>query len=146
MIQKFISNLSGKEKKILYVTIVFVFLAFFDRLFMGPVLEKLSNIDDEISLQEESIVRDLRFLNYKDRIIKEEEIFSIYANPEYSISLADIIPYVAFSYVLYGFYIIMLPGVFFREKTIFLPLATFAGAVLNVILNILFKGLSAGIR
>ena len=71
MIQKFISNLSGKEKKILYVTIVFVFLAFFDRLFMGPVLEKLSNIDDEISLQEESIVRDLRFLNYKDRIIKE---------------------------------------------------------------------------
>ena len=32
----------------------------------------------------------------------------------------------------------MLPGVFFREKTIFLPFATIAGAVLNVILNILF--------
>ncbi len=65
------------------------------------------------------------------------EIFLLYA-PDKPLYLANIIPFVAFSYILYGCYLIMLPGVFFREKTIFLPIATLSGAVVNVLLNLLF--------
>jgi len=70
-------------------------------------------------------------------VLFKNEIFSLYA-PGKPIYLSNIIPYVAFSYIIYGFYIIMLPGVFFLEKTIYLPLATFAGAVVNVGLNFIF--------
>ncbi len=65
------------------------------------------------------------------------EIFMLYApgKPQF---LSGIIPLVAFSYILYGCYLIMLPGVFFREKTIFLPVATITGAVVNIGLNLLF--------
>ncbi len=78
MIQKFISKLSGKEKKILYVTIGVVLMAFMDRLFLGPVTAKLSVLDEDIKTQENSIKRDLRFLSYKDRIIKERKLLNKY--------------------------------------------------------------------
>ena len=41
----------------------------------------------------------------------------------------------ALSYILYGCYIVLLPGVFIREKTTALTVASFAGAVCNVALN-----------
>lgn len=78
MIQKFISKLSGKEKKILYATIGVVLMAFMDRLFLGPVTARLSVLDEEIKTQENSIKRDLRFLSYKDRIIKERKLLNKY--------------------------------------------------------------------
>ncbi|MFA6473166.1 MAG: polysaccharide biosynthesis C-terminal domain-containing protein, partial [Candidatus Latescibacterota bacterium] len=64
------------------------------------------------------------------------ELFHIYA-PKFPVGLADIIPYVAIAYILDGFYLIMIAGIFIREKTIYLPLATAAGAAVNVILNII---------
>ena len=66
-----------------------------------------------------------------------EEIFHIYA-PAHPASLARIIPYVALAYILYGFYIIMLAGVFIREKTKYLPIAPVIGALLNVGFNFIF--------
>lgn len=73
MIQNFISKLSEKEKKILYITIVFVLLAFLDRLFVGPAMEKLKSLESEIESQENLIKRDLRFLSYKNKILRENE-------------------------------------------------------------------------
>ncbi len=67
----------------------------------------------------------------------KNEILHVY-DPKSPMSLSNIIPIVAISYIFYGFYIIMLPGVFIREKTKYLPLATFTGAVVNVGLNIFF--------
>ena len=64
-----------------------------------------------------------------------EEIFRIYA-PSMPISLAGIIPVVALAYILYGFYIIMMAGVFLRDKTKLLPLAPVLGAVVNIGANI----------
>ena len=80
MIQKFISNLSDNEKKIFYITVVFVLLASFDRLFFGPVLGKLATIDNDISIQKQSVTRDLRFLTYKDQIKRELKAFEKYFN------------------------------------------------------------------
>ncbi len=67
-----------------------------------------------------------------------DEIFILYTRGEYPLSLADIMPFVSLSYVIYGFYIIMLAGVFLKEKTHILPIATIAGACVNVGLNLLF--------
>ena len=78
MIQNFISKLSPKEKKIFYIAIIFVVIAFLDRLFLGPVMSRLHSIDSEIEQQKNAIKSDLRFLSYKDRILKENEDFGIY--------------------------------------------------------------------
>ncbi|MFC1511973.1 lipopolysaccharide biosynthesis protein [Candidatus Latescibacterota bacterium] len=66
-----------------------------------------------------------------------EEIFMIYA-PGRPLWLSAIIPLVALSYILYGFYIVLLPGVFIREKTSALLVASCVGAVCNVALNFAF--------
>jgi len=78
LLQKFIAKLSHKERSIFYVAIFFVSFALIDRLFLGPVLDKLHIIDEDISQQEISIFRDFRFLSYKDRIIEESEAFNKY--------------------------------------------------------------------
>ena len=74
----FIAKLSEKEKKIFYATILFVSLAVFDRLFFGPVLEKISQIDEQITQEKNNIARDLRFLSYKGRIKNELGAFDKY--------------------------------------------------------------------
>ena len=70
-------------------------------------------------------------------VLFKNEILHIY-DPKSPMSLSNIIPLVAISYIFYGFYIIMLPGIFIREKTKYLPLAAFTGAIVNVGLNIFF--------
>ena len=67
-----------------------------------------------------------------------EEIFFLYTSGKQAITLASIIPYVALAYILYGFYFIMLAGIFIREKTIYLPVAPITGAVLKLGFNFLF--------
>ncbi|MBT4482556.1 MAG: oligosaccharide flippase family protein [Candidatus Latescibacteria bacterium] len=67
-----------------------------------------------------------------------QEIFSLYASTRYSISLAGIVPIVSFAYILFGLYIIMLAGIFIREKTKYLPAITFTAASINVGLNFIF--------
>ncbi len=79
-IQKFVAKLSDKEKKIFYAALLFVLLAFFDRLFLGPVWDKLKTIDSEIDEQQVSIKRDVRFLTYKDKIINQSKVFDHYLN------------------------------------------------------------------
>ncbi|MFC1651162.1 polysaccharide biosynthesis C-terminal domain-containing protein [Candidatus Latescibacterota bacterium] len=71
-------------------------------------------------------------------VLFRDEIFIIFTRGEYPLSLANIIPYVSLSYVIYGFYVIMLAGVFIKEKTKILPIATFAGAAVNLGLNFVF--------
>ena len=77
-IQKFISKLSDQEKKVLYITALIVLVALVDRLFLGPVFERLKTVDDDISQQKSSVSRDIRFLSYKDRILSESQAYSKY--------------------------------------------------------------------
>jgi O-antigen/teichoic acid export membrane protein len=76
-------------------------------------------------------------LIFMGMVLFKNEIFLLYA-PTKPVILSNIIPYIAFSYILYGFYIIMLTGIFIREKTKFLPLAAFTGALVNIVLNFVF--------
>jgi len=78
VIQTFVAKLSAKEKKILYIAIVIVTIAFLDRLFLGPATTRLKSLDEEIRQQESIIKGDLRFLSFKGRIVKENEAFNDY--------------------------------------------------------------------
>ena len=78
MLNKFISGLSVMEKKILSVALVFALLALFDRLLIGPSLAKLNDIDEKIVKEESVIKQNLRFLTYRERIVKEASNFKDY--------------------------------------------------------------------
>ncbi|MBF0331783.1 MAG: type 4a pilus biogenesis protein PilO [Candidatus Omnitrophica bacterium] len=75
MINKFISGLSANEKKILSVTALFVLLALFDRLLVGPSLNRMKELDESISKEEDTIKQNMRFLGYRERIVKEASTF-----------------------------------------------------------------------
>lgn len=65
------------------------------------------------------------------------EIYWLWA-PKWPQHYSGLLPLVAIAYILDGFYLIMNAGIFIREKTKYLPLATVIGAALNLGLNFLF--------
>lgn len=71
-VNKFVGDLNDLQKKLLIAALVIVVLALFDRLLIGPTMSRLSAIDAEINHEEKSIKQDLKFLSYKDRIVKEQ--------------------------------------------------------------------------
>jgi hypothetical protein len=75
LISKFISGLTAKEKKILMIAGVFVLLALFDRLLVGPSLGRAKELDDRIAKEEDVIKQNMRFLGHSDRIIQDAAAF-----------------------------------------------------------------------
>jgi len=78
----FYSKLSGQEKKVLYAALGFIVLAVFDFLFLQPVSSKLKNLDHDIVQTKTDIKRDVRFLSYQQKIIKENELYKFYQTDE----------------------------------------------------------------
>lgn len=74
----FISKLSPKEKKILYFAIAFVVLAAVDRLYLGPIIEKINFTNEQIKQQEFNIRNDMRFLAHKGKIEKDYKEYGKY--------------------------------------------------------------------
>ena len=72
-INKFIAGLNDNQKKLLVFAVVIVIAAFFDRLLIGPTMSRLSAIEEDIAKEETTIRQDIRFLKYKDRILKESK-------------------------------------------------------------------------
>ncbi|MBF0571682.1 MAG: type 4a pilus biogenesis protein PilO [Candidatus Omnitrophica bacterium] len=77
-INKFIAGLNDNQKKLLIIAVVIVIAAFFDRLLIGPTMSRLSAIEEDITKEEASIKQDIRFLGYKDRILKESNEIAPY--------------------------------------------------------------------
>lgn len=82
MIGKFVSGLSDTGKKILVVALIFVVVALFDRLLIGPTMSRMEMIDQDIAREESSIKQDLHFLGYKDKILKESKVFEPFITTE----------------------------------------------------------------
>jgi len=78
LIAKFVNGLSEKERRIFYITALFVTLALLDRLFIGPIMAHIERLDGEIEAEQIGIVRDQRFLAYKDKIEAEASVFNQY--------------------------------------------------------------------
>ncbi|MBF0619205.1 MAG: hypothetical protein HQL19_03450 [Candidatus Omnitrophica bacterium] len=78
MINKFLSGLSTNEKRILSIASLFVLLALFDRLLVAPSLGRIKEIDEAIVKEEGTIQQDMKFLAYKDRVVKESSALKDY--------------------------------------------------------------------
>jgi Tfp pilus assembly protein PilO len=72
-INKFIAGLNENQKKLLVIAMVIVVAALLDRLFIAPTMSRLSSIEDDITKEEATIKQDIRFLGYKDKILKESD-------------------------------------------------------------------------
>ena len=78
MIAKFVHSLSEMERRVFYIAALFVTLALLDRLFISPILGHIERLDKEIETEKINIMRDQRFLAYKDRIEAEAAEFKPY--------------------------------------------------------------------
>jgi hypothetical protein len=79
---KFISNLSKRERIVLYTTIIFVSLALLDRLVVSPAFTKMAMLNDEVEEQKLIIKKSLHFLSLKDIIDVEAKKYSVYFSEE----------------------------------------------------------------
>lgn len=74
VVKAFFSGLSAKEKQVLYAAGFFMFLALFDRLIVGPFTREAGVLNEEISAQTKLTRKNMRILQYKDRIMKEDQM------------------------------------------------------------------------
>jgi hypothetical protein len=83
-INKFIAGLNDFQKKLLVVALVFLIIALFDQLLIAPTMSRLSSIEEDIAKEEVTIKQDIRFLGYKDRIVKETQEIDPYLTKKMS--------------------------------------------------------------
>lgn len=74
MINKFISGLSAKEKKIALIIIAIVLVVLLDRLLLAPSMSRLNEINDKIVKEQVSIQKDMEFLEQRDQVVKDVAI------------------------------------------------------------------------
>lgn len=70
-IQTLLTQLSKRERTILYGVVFFVSLTILDRLIVSPIASKLQSLDKETKERESNIRKNLRILAQKDRILAE---------------------------------------------------------------------------
>jgi hypothetical protein len=81
-VSEFYNKLSDKERKIFYGAIIALVIAFFDMLFLRPVLSRLDQLDGDIRSTTQAVERNIRFISYRDKIFAEDEIFRQYETDE----------------------------------------------------------------
>jgi len=74
----FLSKLSNSEKKILFIAVLFIVGALFDRFFLSPLIERIELIDVEIEQQQVNMETDKKILTHKNRINKESQELAKY--------------------------------------------------------------------
>ncbi|OQX80421.1 MAG: hypothetical protein B6D56_05095 [Candidatus Omnitrophica bacterium 4484_70.1] len=77
-IKGFISGLSPKERKLLYITLSFVFFALFDKLIIRSIFNEVHSVEEKIKSQLTLIKKDLLILKYKKKIMEEDKLYSIF--------------------------------------------------------------------
>jgi hypothetical protein len=81
-LQSFISNLSKRERMVLYSCLIFVSLALLDRLIISPAFTKKKLIEEKIKNKKLMIKKDLYFLSLKEKIDFEVSKYKDYFRKE----------------------------------------------------------------
>lgn len=79
---KFLDNMSGGQKRAFYVLVVLVVAGLFYLLYVGPVLNRIKDVDQKIAQKKEEIQQDLAYLDSEANIIKESELYEKYVPKE----------------------------------------------------------------
>ena len=82
VIKAFFSGLSDKERKILYIASAVLFLALFDRLIYSPISNESKAVDEKIENQKILIKKNLLILEYRDKIMDDEEAHALFYTEE----------------------------------------------------------------
>jgi Tfp pilus assembly protein PilO len=78
IVKAFFSGLSKKERQILYIAAGFIVLALFDRMIIGPISKESKHLDEKIESQIKLTKKNIRILEYKDRILDDDEAYGDY--------------------------------------------------------------------
>lgn len=78
VLKAFFSGLSKNEKKILYVACGFLCLAIFDRVVFAPIVNEGAAFEEKIDSQTILIQKNLLILQYKDKILGEDNLYSTF--------------------------------------------------------------------
>ena len=76
---KFYAKLSKSERRILFITLLFLGLVFTDRVIVMPITTTLSALNQSVREQETSIKKSMNVLLHKDSILKESKEFMSYS-------------------------------------------------------------------
>jgi Tfp pilus assembly protein PilO len=68
----FLAKMSKREKTVFYAATFFISLTVLDRLIISPISDKIRMLDKEIEDKEAAVRKNLRILNYKDRIMADK--------------------------------------------------------------------------
>lgn len=79
-----LGHLSKREKFILYAVLIFVSIAFLDRMIIDVALDRINSLDKEIKTKESEIKNYLKILAQKDRIEIQRANYSSYLGREKS--------------------------------------------------------------
>ena len=77
-IQDFFARLSKREKSIFYATIGVLFLLLFVNMFLGPSLENIEQLNEDIANAKKTINVDLRLIAMQDVIENETKKYNAY--------------------------------------------------------------------
>ncbi|MDD5745889.1 MAG: GspMb/PilO family protein [Candidatus Omnitrophica bacterium] len=79
--QEFMARLSKREKTVLTLSVIFVLLALLDRAVLHPIIEKITSFEQEIKDTEYVMTKNLKILQQRRRIEREEKKFASYLIP-----------------------------------------------------------------
>ncbi len=60
------------------MSLIILVVALFDRLLIGPMISRMTAIDQDIVKEESAIKQDIHFLAYKEKILKESKVLDAY--------------------------------------------------------------------
>lgn len=72
----FLSRLSKKEKRLFYITMAVVALVLFDRVVFRPVMEKLDDLNEKISIEEKKLEKSMLIIAQDETISEEYKKFA----------------------------------------------------------------------
>ncbi|MBN1870246.1 MAG: hypothetical protein JW847_06715 [Candidatus Omnitrophica bacterium] len=82
-IVSYISKLSKRERTIFYITAIVAGLVLLDRLILAPILSKIHELNETITLQEQAIEQSLLVVMQEDRVKEESKLYAPYlSKPE----------------------------------------------------------------
>jgi Tfp pilus assembly protein PilO len=84
IIKAFVSGLSAKDKRYIYIAGAFLLLTFFDRIVIGPFSHESKMMDEKIAAQKEIARKNLIILSHEDRVIDEVAVYNDYYANEVS--------------------------------------------------------------
>lgn len=80
----FLTGLNSRQKALFYGAIVFVIIAFSDRVAILPVLSIMHSLDEQIKIEEEKIKRNLTIVSQKESLSVEIDKFATYLSESQS--------------------------------------------------------------